>query len=80
MSSLHDPASERQESNVSQAQARRWQKIRPRRPTSLWGWLLWLLIALLFYLLISYVLVPWWYTPVPTDLPPATPNSNSRRT
>jgi ABC-type Fe3+ transport system permease subunit len=80
MSSLDDRASEPHESHVSEAQARRWRSIRPRRPTSLWGWLLWLLIALLFYLLISYVLVPWWYRPVPTDTPPATPNSNTRRT
>jgi ABC-type Fe3+ transport system permease subunit len=80
MSGRDDPSSECQESNVSEAQARRWRKIRPRRPTSLWGWLLWLLIVLLCYLLISSVLVPWWYSPVPTDIPPATPNSNSRRT
>ncbi len=79
MSSL-DPASERQESHVTETQARRWRSIRPRRPRSLWGWLLWLLIALLFYLLITYVLVPRWYRPLPTDIPPAAPNSNSRRT
>jgi len=80
MSSHNDPASQRQESHVTEAQLYRWRTIRPRRPTSLWGWLLLLLIALLFYLLISYVLVPWWYRPLPTDIPPAMPNSNTRRT
>jgi hypothetical protein len=38
-----------------------------------WGWLVWLLIALLFFLLISYVLGPWWYEPVPSDTPPDIP-------
>lgn len=80
MSSRDDPAPERQDSQVSVTEARRWRRIRPGSPTSLWGWLLWLLIALFFYLLISYVLVPWWYRPVPTDIPPATPNINTRRT
>jgi cytochrome c-type biogenesis protein CcmH/NrfG len=51
-----------------------------QRPSTLWGWFLWLLIALLFVLLVSYVLVPWWYGPVPTDIPPATPNSNTMKT
>jgi hypothetical protein len=80
MSSHNDPASQRQESHVTEAQLYRWRTIRSRRPTSLWGWLLLLLIALLFYLLISYVLAPWWYRPLPTDIPPAMPNSNTRRT
>ena len=66
----HDPEPEHQVIDANRRQLRRW-RFRARRPTSLWGWLLWLLIALLFYLLISYVLVPWWYRPVPTDLPPA---------
>ena len=77
---MSNPAWERQESNVTEAQVRRRRTIRPRRPTSLLGWLLLLLIALLFYLLISYLLVPWWYRPLPTDIPPATPNTNARRT
>jgi cell division septal protein FtsQ len=77
---MSNPASERQESNVTEAQVRRRRTIRPRRPTSLLGWLLLLLIALLFYLLISYLLVPWWYRPLPTDIPPATPNTHARRT
>lgn len=50
------------------------------RPSTVWGWLLWLLIAVLFVLLVSYVLVPWWYAPVPTDIPPQTPNSNTVKT
>ena len=58
-----------------------WRSIRPRRPSSVWGWIVWLVFALLFYLIISYVLVPWWYKPVPTDVPPPTaPNSNNTRT
>jgi len=80
MSSRNDSASERQESHITETQVRRQSTVRPRRPTSLLGWLLLLLIALLFYLLLSYVLVPWWYRPLPTDIPPATPNSNARRT
>jgi hypothetical protein len=44
-----------------------------RRPSTVWGWLVWLLIALLFFLMISYVLVPWWYQPVPSDIPPDIP-------
>lgn len=80
MSSHDDAVPERQDSQLSVTEAGRWRRIRPRRPASLWGWLLWLLIGLLFYLLISYVLVPWWYRPVPTDIPPATPNINTRRT
>lgn len=56
-----------------------WRSLRPRRPASAWEWLLWLLVALLFYLLISYVLVPWWYRPVPTDLPPAPPTTSAGR-
>jgi hypothetical protein len=80
MSSRDDPALERQESHVTEAQLYRRRTIRPRRPTSILGWHLLLLNALLFYLLNSYVLVPWWYRPLPTDIPPAMPNSNTRRT
>src|SRR5213593_3663312 len=80
MSSRDDSPLERPESNFTETPVRRWRTIRPRRPASLLGWLLLLLIALLSYLLISYVLVPWWYRPVPTDIPPAMPNSNTRRT
>ena len=58
---------------------RSWRALRPRRPTSVWGWLVWVLFVLLLYLLIAYVLIPW-YQPVPTDVPPPTPNSNTRRT
>jgi ABC-type Fe3+ transport system permease subunit len=80
MPSLEDPESERQEGDVSAGQARRKRLIRLGRPRSMYGWLLWLLVALTFFLLISYVLIPWWYRPVPADIPPATPNSNTRRT
>jgi hypothetical protein len=50
------------------------------RPSTMMGWLLWVLIAVLFFLLVSYVLVPWWYAPVPTDIPPQIPNSNTVKT
>ena len=62
------------------ATARVKRSFRPRRPTSAWGWLLWLLLVVLFYLLISYVLVQWWYKPVPADVPVTPPNSNARST
>lgn len=78
MSSHDDTSLERQESRFTETPVHRQRTIRARRPTSLLGWLLLLLIALLFYLLLSYVLVPWWYRPLPTDIPPATPNSNAR--
>ena len=58
----------------------RRRTFRPRRPTSVWGWLLWLLAVVLFYLLISYVLVQWWHKPVPADVPATPPNSSTRST
>ncbi len=58
----------------------RRRAFRPRRPSSVLGWLLWLLAVVLFYLLISYVLMHWWYKPVPTDVPAAPSNSNIRST
>jgi len=80
MSSGNDLTEERQEVVPATRERRRgWHTLRPRRPKSIWGWLLWLLVVLLFYLLIFYLLIPW-YQPVPTDVPPATPNSNTRRT
>ncbi len=75
----NEPELKHQDIDADRRQLRRW-RFRSLRPTSLWGWLLWVLIALLFYLLISYVLVPWWYRPVPTDIPPAPSNSNIRST
>ena len=51
---------------------------RLNRPTTAWGWVLWLLIAVLFLLLISYVIAQWWYPSGPTDVPPA--NSNTMKT
>ena len=54
-------------------QMRRWETLRPRRPVTLWGWLVWLLIVLLLYLLVSYVVLPWWFRPLPTDIPPSPP-------
>ena len=65
---------------VIAATDRQRRTFRPRRPTSVWGWLLWLLAVVLFYLLISYVLVHWWYKPLPTDVPATPPNSNIRST
>lgn len=65
---------------VAATDRRRRSAYRPRRPTSVWGWLLWLLTIVLFYVLISYVLVHWWYKPVPTDAPVTPPNSNIRST
>ena len=53
---------------------RGWQ---PRRPASILGWIAWLLIVILFYLIISYVVLPWWYKPVPTDIPPPKANSTA---
>lgn len=50
----------------------------PRRPSSVWVLLLWLLVAALFYALISYGLVHWWQKPVPTDLPPPPSTTNTR--
>lgn len=57
---------------------RGWRIIRPRRPTSAWGWLILVVFVLLLYLLIAYVLIPW-YRPVPTDVPPPAANSNTKR-
>ncbi|HKA18650.1 MAG TPA: hypothetical protein VKN18_10055 [Blastocatellia bacterium] len=54
------------------------RSVRRRRPASILGWIAWLLIAILFYLIISYVVLPWWYKPVPSDIPP--PNANSTTT
>ena len=54
------------------------RSFRPRRLSSIWRWLLWLLVAVLFYLFISYGLVNWWQKPVPTDLPPTPSDSNTR--
>jgi len=54
------------------------RSFRPRRPSSIWGWLLWLLVAVLFYLFISYGLMNWWQKPVPTDLPPTPSSGNTR--
>lgn len=53
-----------------------WQAL---RPTSKFGCLVWFLLALLFFLLIRYVLVSWWYRPIPTDIP-LPPASNTRTT
>ena len=64
------------ESQDLRAEARALRKL--GRPSTPWGWLLWIFIALLFFLLISYVIVPWWYAPAPTDVPP--PNSNTMKT
>jgi hypothetical protein len=55
-----------------------WRTIRPRRPVTIWGWLLWLLVVVFFYVILSYVIVPW-YRPVPTDVP-LTPPNNSKTT
>ena len=60
--------------------SRAWPLLRVRRPMSLTGWLLWLLVALLFCLIISYAVTVWWYRPVPTDIPPAGPDINTQRT
>jgi hypothetical protein len=80
MSNRNDTTGDRQQiTPATDERGRRWRALRPRRPTSVWGWLLWLLVVLLFYLLIFYVLIPW-YQPVPTDVPPPTLNSNTRRT
>jgi len=80
MSSRDDHAPQPGSGMNSKLPARSRRAYRPRRPRSIRGWLLWVLIILLFYLLISYVLVPWWYRPVPTDVPPTVPNSNTGRT
>jgi hypothetical protein len=58
---------------ISKERGRR--SFRPRRPSSIWGWLLWLLVAVLFYLCISYGVVNWWQKPIPTDVPPVPSNS-----
>lgn len=76
MSNL-DSALKRQDRNNSETELPGSRSIWPSRPTSLWGWLLWLIIALLFFLLISYVIVPWWYQPVPTS-PPAAPSNSAK--
>jgi polyferredoxin len=68
----------RQIAPAADERGRRRRALRPRRPRSIWGWLLWLLVVLLFYLLIFYVLIPW-YQPVPTDIPPV-PSNNTGRT
>lgn len=79
MLNRNETTEERQETvPATDERRRRLRALRPRRPTSVWGWLLWLLVLLLFYLLIFYVLIPW-YQPVPTDIPPV-PNNNTRRT
>ena len=80
MSSRDDQAQQQGSVINRNRPTRDWRAYRPRRPRSIWGWLLWVLIILLFYLLISYLLVPWWYRSVPTDVPPTLPNSNTRRT
>jgi hypothetical protein len=78
MSSHHDQALRLQQNRSSGAPVRGWRSIRPRRPTSVLGWLMWLLVVLVFYLLISNVLVPWWYRPVPTNIPPATQSGTDK--
>jgi polyferredoxin len=79
MLSGNDTTDERREVvPAADERRRRWGTLRPRRPKSIWGWLLWLIVMLLFYLLVFYVLIPW-YQPVPTDVPPPTPNSNTGR-
>lgn len=59
---------------------RRLHALRPRRPSSILGWIMWLLIALLFFFLISEVIAPWLYTPVPTKPLTAPPSSNTGKT
>ena len=75
----HNPELRQHDIDADRSILRTWRS-RAGWPTSLWGWLLWVLIALLLYLLISYVLVPWGYRPVPTDIPTAPSNSNTRST
>ena len=60
------------------SKARGRRSFRPRRPSSIWGWLLWFLVAVLFYLFISYGLMNWWQKPGPTDLPPTPSDGNTR--
>ncbi|HXG64368.1 MAG TPA: hypothetical protein VNO70_04625 [Blastocatellia bacterium] len=62
----------RGDKGVARNEERR-RRFRPRWPATFLEWAMWLLVALLFYLLISRVLVPWWYTPVPTTPPPMPP-------
>ena len=69
--------------NHTQWQARAAQDIpaRPRtlplrRPATVWGWLIWALVVLLFWLLLSRVIAPWWYAPTPGPIVP--PNVSSR--
>jgi len=79
MSSRNDTTEGRPEAvPAPDERRRRWRTFRPRRPKSVWGWFLWLLVVLLFYLLIFYVLIPW-FQPMPTDVPPTAPNTNTRR-
>ena len=59
---------------------RRLHALRPRRTSSILGWVLWLLIALLFFFLISKAIAPWLYTPVPTKPLTAPPSSNTGQT
>ena len=77
--SVHNDAMWSEQHVVPDTEKKR-RGFRPRRPTSVWGWLLWLLAAVLFYLLISYVLVHWWYKPIPADAPVTPANSNMRST
>ena len=71
----------RQEVNTApDKQLRRWQTLRPRRPVTFWRWLMWVLIVLLLFLLVSYVLLPWWFRPLPTDIPPTPPVNVARGT
>ena len=60
-------------------QSNQWRRFRPRRPASARGWLVWLLVALILYLMISYILLPLWYRPGPTDIPPSLPDNTTRR-
>ena len=62
------------------ADGRRWRALRPRRPKSIWGWLLWALVVLLFLFIIMRIVTPWWYAPAPTTPPVVPPSEDTRRT